>query len=55
VRPVTAERASAAVKTRIHVDDLLVVVVGTASQVLEPLRAAIARLGEANVVPFDAE
>jgi zinc protease len=55
VRSVTAERASAAVKARIHADDLLVVVVGTASQVLEPLRAAIASLGEASVVPFDAE
>jgi zinc protease len=55
VRSVTPEGASAAVKNRIHTDDLLVVVVGTASQVIEPLRAAVPRLAEASVVPFDAE
>jgi hypothetical protein len=55
VLAVTAEGASAAVKNRIHPGDLLVVAVGTASQVLEPLRAAIPRLGEASVVPFDSE
>ncbi len=55
VRAVTPEAASAAVKRRIHAEDLLVVVVGTASQVLEPLRAAVPRLAEASVVPFDAE
>ena len=55
VRAVTADAASAAVKNRIHPDDLLAVVVGTASQVLEPLRAALPGLREASVVPFDAE
>jgi zinc protease len=55
VRSVTPEGASAAVKNRIHTEDLLVVVVGTGSQVLEPLRAAVPRLAEASVVPFDAE
>jgi zinc protease len=55
VRAVTAEGATAAVKNRIHPGDLLVVAVGTASRVLEPLRAAIPRLGEASVVPFDSE
>jgi len=55
VRAVTPEGASAAVKNRIRVDDLLVVVVATAGQVLEPLQAAVAGLSETIVVPFDAE
>jgi zinc protease len=55
VQGVTAEGASAAVRARIHPADLLAVVVGTASQVLAPLRDAIADLSEASVVPFDAE
>ncbi len=55
VRTVTAESATAAVKNRIRTDSLLAVVVGTASEVLEPLRAAVPRLDEASVVPFDAE
>jgi len=55
VQAVEPEGASAAVKNRIHADDLLVVAVGTASQVLEPLRGAVSRLTEASVVPFDAE
>jgi zinc protease len=55
VRAVTPESAGAAVKNRILKDDLLVVVVGTASQVLEPLRAAIPGVSEVSVVPFDAE
>jgi len=55
VRAVTPEAAGAAVRNRIHTGDLLAVVVGTASQVLEPLRAALPGLTEASVVPFDAE
>jgi zinc protease len=55
VRAVTADAASAAVRTRIHPADLLVVVVGTASQVLGPLRDAVEGMSEASVVPFDAE
>jgi zinc protease len=55
VRAVSPEAASAAVKNRIHKDDLLVVVVGTANQVLEPLRSAIPGVSEVSVVPFDAE
>jgi zinc protease len=55
VRAVTPESASAAVKNRLRTDDLLVVVVGTAAQVLEPLRSAVPRLSEVSVVPFDAE
>jgi zinc protease len=55
VRAVTAEAANDAVRKRIHTEDLLIVVVGTASQVLEPLREAVLHLAEASVVPFDAE
>jgi zinc protease len=55
VRAVTAESASAAIKARIDVDRLLAVVVGTATEVLAPLRAAAPSMSEAVVVPFDAE
>ena len=55
VRAVTPEAASAAVANRIHPGDLLVVVVGTAAAVLDPLRSAIPGLREVSVVPFDAE
>jgi zinc protease len=55
VKAVTAESASAAVRNRIHPGDLLAVVVGTASQVLEPLKGAVDGLAEVSVVPFDAE
>jgi zinc protease len=55
VRAVTPAAASAAVQNRIHPDDLLVVVVGTAAQVLDPLRSAVPGLREVSVVPFDAE
>ncbi len=55
VRAVTPEAATSAVKNRIHPQDLLVVVVGTAAQVLDPLRSAIPGLSEVSVVPFDTE
>jgi zinc protease len=55
VRGVTPEAASEALKRRISLDNLLVVVVGTASQVCDAVRAATPRLAEATVVPFDAE
>jgi zinc protease len=55
VRAVTPESATAAVKNRLRTSDLLVVVVGTAAQVLEPLRSAVPGLSEVSVVPFDVE
>jgi zinc protease len=55
VRSVTPESASAAVRNRIRPADLLAVVVGTASEVEGPLRAAVPALAECRVVPFDAE
>jgi zinc protease len=55
VREVKAESASAAIVSRVHPGDLLAVVVGTASQVLDPLKGAVSNLTEATVVPFDVE
>jgi zinc protease len=55
VRAVDAATASAAVQRRIRPQDLLAVVVGTASQVLEPLKSAMGTPVESSVVPFDAE
>ena len=55
VRAVTPEAASAAVRNRIHPEDVLAVVVGTAAQVLDPMRGAIENLADSSVVPFDLE
>jgi len=55
VRAVTPEQCSAAVRRRIEPGSLLAVVVGTAAQVLEPLKGAVSDLAETSVVPFDAE
>jgi zinc protease len=55
VRAVTADAASAAVRRRIATDSLLAVLVGTASQVADPVRKAVPSLTESRVVPFDAE
>ena len=55
VQAVTLEQANAAVKKRISVDDLLVAVVGTAPELKDGLMAAIPRLAEHEVVPFDRE
>ncbi len=55
VRAVTADAATAAVRARISTKDLLAVVVGTAAQVLDPVRGAVKDLAASSVVPFDAE
>jgi zinc protease len=55
LQAVTREGANEAVKARFSLDDLLVVVVGTASDLEEKVRAAIPRLGDHKVVPFDHE
>jgi zinc protease len=55
VRAVTPEAASEAIRRRIDPTNLLAVVVGTASEVLEPLRGAVPRLADTQVVPFDIE
>jgi zinc protease len=55
VRAVTPETAAAAVRSRIQPENVLAVVVGTASQVLEPLKGAMPDASETSVVPFDQE
>jgi zinc protease len=55
VRAVTPEAATAAVQNRIHAENILAVVVGTASQVIEPLKKAAPSLSDTSVVPFDLE
>ena len=52
---VTVDEANAAVTARLSTDDLLVVVVGTASELEEKVRTSIPRLDEHKVVPFDRE
>jgi zinc protease len=55
VGAVTCEEANAAVRARIHPDDALVVVVGTADSILRPVRESIERLVEHTVVAFDED
>jgi zinc protease len=55
VAAVTVEQANAAVTKRLTTRDLLVVVVGTASDLEEKVRASVPRLDEQKVVPFDRE
>ncbi len=55
VRATTAASASAAVRERISTQDLAIVVVGTASTIEAELRAALPRLDDVRVVPFDAD
>jgi zinc protease len=53
IKGTTLEAANAAVKNRIHPENLVTVMVGTASQILEPVRAAIPSLAAVEVIPFD--
>lgn len=55
IAAVTAESASAALRARIRPQDLLVTVVGTASDLLEGVRGAIPSLAGSEVVPYDVE
>ena len=55
VDAVTPEAANRAIENRLTKDDLLVVVVGTASEIFEPLKEAVPRLVESKVLPFDQE
>jgi zinc protease len=55
VKATTLEAANLAVKARIHPEDLVVVVVGTAESTLEGVREAIPSIAEHTVIPFDAE
>ena len=55
VLAVTRDQTNAALRSRISLDDLVVVVVGTASELEEPIRKSIPGLGQVEVVPFDQE
>ncbi len=55
VRGVTLAEANDSLRARIPVEDLVIVVVGTAAQIKEPLEQAIPRLASVEVVPFDQE
>jgi zinc protease len=55
VASVTREQANAAIKKRISLDNLLVTVVGTASEIADDIAKVIPRLSETQVIPFDRE
>jgi len=55
VRAVTPAAASASIKARISPDNLVVIVVGTANDILDKVTASIPRLARHEVVPFDRE
>lgn len=55
VEAVTLSRANAAAKRRLSTKDLVVIVVGTAEETLEAVKAKIPDLGATEVVPFDRD
>ncbi|MBX3192282.1 MAG: insulinase family protein [Labilithrix sp.] len=55
VRAVDLEGANAAIKERISTKNLVVIVVGTASEILDQVTAAIPDLAGHEVVPFDRD
>jgi zinc protease len=55
VRAVTREEVNAAIRARITPEDLVISVVGTAKDILDPVREAIARVASVDVVPFDRD
>ncbi len=55
VKDVTLEGANAAVAKRLSPEDVVVIVVGTASETLETVKQKIPRLVSTSVVPFDAD
>ncbi len=55
ISAVTCEQANAAVRERISLDNLLVTVVGTASEIADDIARAIPKLDERRVIPFDHE
>jgi zinc protease len=55
VRAVTLEQVNTAIRARITPEDLVVSVVGTASDILEPIRGVIPRVSSVDVVPFDSD
>ncbi len=55
VREVTLESANAAAATRLSAKDVVIIVVGTASETLDAVKAKIPDLASTDVVPFDAD
>jgi zinc protease len=55
LKAVTLEQANEAVKQRLSVENLLLTVVGTESEIGEAVRGAIPRLSSTEVVRYDAE
>jgi len=55
IRAVTLESANAAVRERLTPEHLVVIVVGTASEILEPVAKAIPNLLGQTVIPFDRD
>ncbi len=55
VKAVTLEAANSSIVERLSEDDLLVTVVGTASQIGDAVKAAVPRLATSEVVPYDTE
>ncbi len=55
VLAVTRDQANAALKARLATKDLVVVVVGTASELKDAVQKAIPNLGSTDVVPFESE
>ncbi len=55
VRAVTLEGANASVRERLTAQDLVLVVVGTASEILDKVTSAIPGLTEHKVIPFDQD
>jgi zinc protease len=55
VRAVTRDQVNAAIRARITPDDLLLTVVGTASEIREPIQGVIPALESTEVVPFETD
>ncbi len=55
IQGVTRDQANAALKARLSADDYVVVVVGTAADLKEPIAKAIPKLASTEVIPFDAD
>jgi len=55
IKGVSLEAANASVVERLSEDDLLVTVVGTASQIGDAIKSAIPNLASTEVVPYDTE
>lgn len=55
VKAVTLEGANSAARSRLTASDVVVIVVGTASETLEAVKSKIPDLASTTVVPFDAD